>query len=384
MKKTILILFCAVSLVLSACGTETDNSSTDSPVPEYSSSSSENAESPDVSRTNNVRINDLGVPLINRYEQTDTAIIPWDIIVYGNSLFVGSGDLTTNSGPADIWRYDIGTGQWVNSYVAPEEEISRFCIIDGVLTAPGIDAREGWEFANFYRFNGTDWIKKRTVPNSSHCFDLVSHGGKLFAAIEYEADTSSHYVAVSGDNGDTFEIVPLLKNDAKVNKDIWLNDVFVIDGKVCALCNRELYVYDGKNFVYQTSWSDSLQSRGYRKTLIQSEAEYKGAFYYTTGNLYKCTDLFEPEKIVAPNDAVVQDIYVNDGSMYVMCITRNETEYVMTVYIYDSGFLEVLVFTDDAMAVSFAVTDGKYYFGMASKNRNNKDNGRILEIEKPD
>lgn len=384
MKKKIPLLLCILLFVLCACKVAVNEAS----INEQQSSDfsatvdySEVSNSPSTSEVYNIRINDIGIPLINRYAQTENTVIPWDIIVYQGNLFVGSRDLSFNSGPIDLWCYNVETNEWNTSYTLPEEEASRFYVIDGFLTVPGLDAQEDWEFANFYRYNGTNWAKKRTITNASHCFDLVSQGGKQFAAIEYEGEPSSHYIAVSGDNGDTFDIIPLLKNGAKVKKENWLQDVFVIEDNVCALCEKELYVYDGENFIYETSWNNYLQSRGYRRYLIQSKAYHNGTLYFTTGNLYKCGSSYALEKVVSPDDAVVQDIYVYDDSMYLLCISRNETEYVMTVYLYDGEFTEVFAFTNDAMAVSFAVYGNKFFFGMGSKNKNNKNNGRILEIE---
>jgi len=340
----------------------------------------------------NIRINDLGIPLKERYSHENPAINPWDMIVYKDGLYIGSGDFSSNAGPIDMWKYDIKGKTWSSSGTLPDEEVSRFFVINDVLVTPGIDPQESWEYGNIYYTDGGEWAKKRTIPNASHCFDITYCDGKLFAAIEYEKDQSSLYAAVSEDGGDHFEIVPLKKDEAYVSRadSGFLRDIFTVNGKTFIISinqnmRYDVYEYSSDCFEYVTTWDERFISKGYGNSLFKSKMQFDDGIYFTTGTLYKCDDLETPRKIDMPNGEIVHDIYEYDGKLYLLCISGNGKGYLMTVYKIngsnDGEFQKMLEFTYEIPAISFAVSKDSVYFGMASPNRKNTNNGRILEIE---
>ncbi len=340
----------------------------------------------------NIRVNDLGIPSAKRYSHENSAINPWDIIVYKDDLYIGSGDFSSNAGPIDIWKYDSKDKNWVNSGTVPDEEISRFFVINGMLVAPGIDPQESWDYGNIYYTDGTEWAKKRTIPNASHCFDLTYSCGKLFAAIEYEKNQSILYAAVSEDGGDSFEIIPLLKDGAYVSRQDngFLRDIFTVKDKTFVLAinkdsHYDVYQYEGDRFEYVTTWNEKIKSKGYGNALFKGKVQFKDSLYFTTGILYKCDSLETPRKIDLPNNEIVHDIYEYEGELFVLGIALVNNEYAMTVYkINDSDTIEfekMLEFSYKIPAVSFAVGKNSFYFGMASPNRKDTNNGRILEVE---
>ncbi len=344
----------------------------------------------------NIRINDLGIPLKDRYSHENPAINPWDMILYKDNLYIGSGDFSSNAGPIDMWKYNIKDKNWVNSGTVPDEEISRFFVIKGTLVAPGIDPQESWDYGNIYYTDGTEWAKKRTIPNASHCFDLTYSGGKLFAAIEYEREQSILYAAVSEDGGDSFEIIPLLKGGAYVSRQDngFLRDIFTVKDKTFVLAlnqdslydlRYDVYQYEGDRFEYVTTWDEKIKSKGYGNALFKSKVQFKDSLYFTTGILYKCDSLETPRKIDLPNNEIVHDIYEYEGELFALGISAGNKEYIMTVYkINDSDNIEfekMLEFSYKIPAVSFAVGKNSFYFGMASPNRKDTNNGRILEVE---
>ncbi len=333
-------------------------------------------------------VRDLGVPLGGKYHYNDISIVPWDMAFCNGKLFVGSGDLSVNSGPVQMWYYDTYSGKWELGATLPEEEISRFYIHEGALYCPGADSQESWDWASFYKYED-EWIKYRSIPNASHCFDLAFAEGRIFAAIENEADTVYCYVAVSSNGGKSFSVVPLMREGEKVKRTVFLQDVFAFGGDVYALASEDgklnLYKYDGEVFEYALSWHGKISQQGMRKYVIQSKAEYNGKFYFTTGRLYECGTDAEPRLIKMPQTGVVQDIYLNDGVLNIMCVSYNGNAYVMTVYRFaDEGnktLEKIFEFEYETTAVSFAADGENYYFGIASQDRNDKNNGRIIHVK---
>ena len=51
---------------------------------------------------------ELGIPSCERYPEGIRARNPWDMAIFGDKLYIGSGDYDKNSGPVDMWCYDMG------------------------------------------------------------------------------------------------------------------------------------------------------------------------------------------------------------------------------------------------------------------------------------
>lgn len=409
MRKPLLAVFAAiVILALCACGSS-GNPSDNSQEPVQSST--DNSYEPEQSSTDisdeashqppedqdplykNYRINDLGIPLVARYSKDERAITPWDMIVYKNGLYVGSGDCAANSGPIDMLKYDIENGYWINSGTLPDEQISRFYIIDDTLFAPGIDPRESWAFGNIYYTNGSGWEKIRTIPNSSHCFDITVCDDKLFAAIEYEKDQSSRYAAVSENGGQEFKIVPLLKDGKPVPRNDFLANIYTLKNKTFVIVNEDganctdVYLYDGESFKYYCSWAERIRVKANQHYFLSpSKASFNDDLYLVTGYLYKCESIDATIKIDLPNDEIARDLYKYEDELYVMGLSKKDGDYIMTVYRIiapSDEFEKILEFKYETPAISFAMGEKSFYFGLESLSNSDKDtnNGRILEIE---
>jgi hypothetical protein len=132
----------------------------------------------------------LGNPLAG---EPYTASHVWDLQAWRGRIYLGYGDWDNNLGPVDIWYYTPTAHAFVKEtvYVSPtrpaarvdEDAIDRYVVIGGDLYIPGTDPRESWQRGNFYRNDGTGWVKYRTIPHGVHTFDLAGYGGALFAAI---------------------------------------------------------------------------------------------------------------------------------------------------------------------------------------------------------
>ena len=149
---------------------------------------------------------DLGIPCS---EQGFLGRNLWDMIVYHDQLYVGCGDYTHNTGPINVWTFTDDAG-WKTEFTVDEEEISHFRILDDTLIIPGADAREGWDFGNWYeRTPAGEWTKHRNIPNALHVWDIFDYQGLRFAAIGAEPEGEA--VAISTDKGLTWttQVVPL-------------------------------------------------------------------------------------------------------------------------------------------------------------------------------
>ena len=138
-----------------------------------------------------------------------------DLQVWRGRVYLGYGDWYANLGPIDIWYYDPIASDFFTEtvYVSPErpaapvdeESIDRYCVIDGDLYIPGTDPRDSWDFGNFYRNDGTGWVKKRTIPAGLHAFDMRRFQGWLFVAI---GPNDGKALKASDDDGETW--VPVI------------------------------------------------------------------------------------------------------------------------------------------------------------------------------
>ena len=86
----------------------------------------------------------VGKPGIARYASNDQANniarSVWDMQTYNGKVYFGSGDYDKNQSPAYIGCYDPETDEaYIFQDKIDDEQVERFCIIDGKLVVPGID-----------------------------------------------------------------------------------------------------------------------------------------------------------------------------------------------------------------------------------------------------
>ena len=105
--------------------------------------------------------------------------------------------------------------------------------------------------------------------------------------------------------------------------------------------------------------------------LMRTEA-YNGYAYYTTGYLYKTKSFVKSETtaIAAPGGAIITDLLVRDGSLYVLGFKKtNSTTNAYTNYVWsldeDDTFTEIRSFTSEgAYALSFEKDSEFFYVGL--------------------
>lgn len=123
----------------------------------------------------------------------------WDMIVFEGKIYFGHGNSSNlgvdqNAGPVPIIYYDPATGIFTNEddYVAEDEQIDVFRILDGELHIPGHDPTSGaLDRGNFYRYETNTWVRYWTVPDAIHAYDIYKFDGKMFAALGSQGTNST-------------------------------------------------------------------------------------------------------------------------------------------------------------------------------------------------
>jgi hypothetical protein len=180
------------------------------------------------------RIEKLGNPLAQRYpdgSQFHFARSISSLKAFDGKLYVGHGDWAENSGPTDIWYYDLHNTGLVKQGQIDDEAADHYRVINGRLYLPGTDPREDWSLGNFYRLENGQWIKHRTLPGVVHCLDIVGVDRTLFAMTTRLVEQPACLME-SSDDGKTWkvhEIPPdtIIPPDTRIQQRL-----LVIDGNV--------------------------------------------------------------------------------------------------------------------------------------------------------
>ncbi len=145
---------------------------------------------------------DLGIPCADKAWYARNI---WDMIFFDGQLFVGCGDTTGNAGPIDVWAYSQATG-WRSEFRVDEEQIDKFLVLDGILTIPGDDSRESWEYGNYYQRINSTWVKTRNIPGGVHVYDIIEWEDLRIAGIGINPP-SNYPVAISTDRGASWDVM---------------------------------------------------------------------------------------------------------------------------------------------------------------------------------
>lgn len=340
---------------------------------------------------------ELGIPTSARYSEGTSARCPWDMIIWNENLYVGSGDYDANAGPVDMWCYDKKENDWKITGVVPDEEISRFCIIGDTLVAPGIDPAEDWMYGNYYKFDGDTWIKMRRIYDGIHNFDMVEYDGRIFCGLGVKP--GKFPIACSYDNGEFFVPVEMYDEDGDLldtsdYQTVRVYDLFAFNNNLYASfmsyddieITYDLYRYENETFVYDKPWSQEIQYVNYINNIIGGKAEFNGNMFFTTGYLYATADMENFTLVNFPNNQIVYDISVYNDALYALCGEQKEDgKYVVSVWKNDSkkitDFHELFNFTYNIPPLSIACHDEGFYVGMGDCKSTHEKNGMILSVD---
>ena len=338
---------------------------------------------------------ELGVPTQSRYSEGVSARSPWDMAIFGDKLYIGSGDYDKNSGPVDMWCYDIKNGTWSNSGTLPEEEIDRFCLIDGKLAVPGIDPQEDWSLGNYYVLENEQWVKFRNINGGMHTFDMIEFDGMLFAGLG--VSSGSYPIVCSKDGGKTFETIPLQKDgeniDTSGSQNVRVYDLFAFKDKLYATfmygeseITYDLYRYENGVFVYDNQWYGKIHQIKFTNNIITGKTQFADHMYFTTGYLYATEDMANFTRIAFPDSQTVYDVCKDENYLYALCaIKLDDGKYKVSVYRNDgrilTNFHEIFNFTYDVPPLSIACQDENFFIGMGDTHNVHDKNGMIVYLE---
>lgn len=347
-------------------------------------------------------LTELGIPSRNSYSPESGGLYALDLIIFDDKLYVGDGDYGTNTGPVSVMAYNLKTEQWENTGTLPDEAVRRFKVIDGRLTVPGTDPKDDWNYGNYYVLENGAWRTVRTIPGGIHNLDMISFDGKLFAALDRAPGQIP--LACSSDGGKTFQTVEMIKNGEPLNTDggEWNRclDFILLNGELyttyfyCDVTQKniryEFYRYDtsiGK-FVYTKNILRNVKIRPYcGKEYFKSSVTFKDKVFIASGYLTVTSDMESFTEIGFERDETVWDLYVSDGTLYVLTSFKNEDgTFDISVWSTESGETDELSrdfkLTYDIPAVSFAVSSNEYFFSMYNNKDTHDKNGMIIRYRK--
>ncbi len=333
-------------------------------------------------------VESLGTPYREQYllrSKEDVSLVPWDMKLADGKLYVGAGDYDENTGPVPLSWYDTQTGEWtLDGYTVEEEAVVRFLTVDGQLTIPGTDAREGWEAANYYQLEDGQWVKHRVLPEARHCFDLLEYDGRLFAAVG--ATPGSSPILISSDGGATFTNVPLCAQGDVIDttnhtlvrcyylfaQNGGLFGLVLLDGEQQSQHCIVRYNQAAQAFDVVGEADSSLLSGtavGYRIAPFCSTVEWRGINWFTNGTLKRFNGANYIEDAGLLEDFVVWDLLVYDDALYALtcCEDPQGGKQVVVQKTTDGeNFTQVLRFSAQKNPLSFETDGESFYIGMVN------------------
>lgn len=315
----------------------------------------------------------------------------WDMQVYNGCIYLGSGNSSNvapdaNAGPIPIIRYNPASNIFEQEYTVNEEQIDIYKILNGRLYVPGHDPKDDQTYGNFYYFNGTNWVKNRTIPNGIHMFDMAYYNSRVYCAM---AATSGPFTVSSlesnlntwtvHDGGaDTWALyrprcyhIVELNNKLYTGSSFSTTDATSLDFQAIEAGQADSVV----TFTFANMFpgvAAGTEVKIVRDILANNTSLYIcGQVYndqqFVPLGLYKCTTIGTSTKITLPNaSALPVDILVRGNMIYVLSYVKNG-DYDYTVIVYRSSdidtWTEVLRFGYETFMRSFEEIDGDFYFG---------------------
>lgn len=338
------------------------------------------------------KIEDLGIPLINKYPTTNEADVMarrvWDMQLYNNRIYIGSGDYDNNKGPVDVYYYDISSETFVKEGTLQDEQINRFVIIDGKLMIPGIDPKEDWNYGNYYVWQDGEWIEKRNIPGGIHCFDMIEYNGSIFVGLGVEGESA---IQKSTDKGETFSSVGIYDEGGNIVTTVEnrVYDLFELKGSLYGIYGGHVYKYDESKNIFQKI-SDSSIYYGYMPIRgyvpLKTKITYKDKFILVNGAIRYTEDVLNYKTVPFDKTTYVCDVLENNNELYFLCNTQTTNGYVTSIYKTSDceNFELVLYYNYSDYAYSFEYSNNTFYFGIgtdASYGEESANSGRILRIE---
>ncbi|MBQ7761437.1 MAG: hypothetical protein IJ400_05210 [Clostridia bacterium] len=322
----------------------------------------------------------------------------WDMYLWENKIFFGTGDGNANTGPITVYAYDLDTKEFFESGVLKEEVINSFFVIDNTLVAPGIDSTENNNISNYNTYENGEWIQHRILTNTEHCFDVVSYEGRLFYGVDADISYSPCF---STDESDKDLIRHYFYKDGKrVTKGIESARVFdlvMLKGKLYAIMSRdasstlalEVYQYNEENstFEYVSDLGSQARVASYINfKIIGSKVVVNDRIFIATPQGYYTDNMIDFKSIDFGGEYVL-DYCLDDNTLYALChYPLKSGQYGTSIWALDLAkdsvdFERLVYFESEYCCVSLVKSDSTFYMGTADINYRNDKKGIVLCVE---
>jgi len=343
----------------------------------------------------------IGAPSTDKFSKGEPASSPWDLCYFNGKIYLGSGDYNVNTGPTDIWAYNLQTLLWEKTGTLQEEAVTRFVVLDEKLVALGADSTQDWSFGSFYLLNNQKWIQYRNIPNAVHVFDMIEFDNKLFAGIGTEYNALP--ILVSQDKGLTFNPVPMIKDDKPYDLSVYAfsraYEFFTFNEQLNVLTRHylqddyqgerkyvcEIFRYENGKMYYHSNADFFTTSTNVGVNLLNAKGVFEDTAYFASNYLYSSQDLKNFTRIDLPEKEFVSDFFILDDVMYVLGY-KPISDKTFSVVIYSTknirqGFYEIKSFEYPVPPLSFVLVNENFYLGMGNKTNTNKHNGTVLKVK---
>ncbi len=417
-----LIILCVLAITLmSACSTKgiKEKNEREAMEEEFLDKASENKKEPKPAKLGVLqKVSNPGLERYPEGEQDNFARSVWDMQVYDGKVYFGSGDYEANKSPTYIGCYDPKTNEaYIFQSGIADEQIDRFCIIDGRLLAPGIDPSESWVM-HYYELNDDQTaFECISMPSNGnlHNFDIAYFDGKMFLATGTNENKTVAGALVSTDGGENFAAVEVINGDTVVNGQnvggfSRVYDYFEVGGNLYALFFQHsntdgknyngIYKYDAdKNqFVYHSSEDIFKEARAYA---YYGEDNINGYLHYgyakdsvsignklaiCNGYLLVTEDMKDYTRIEPKKNLVFTDIIKSGDTVFALAMRQNGED-DFTNFVYKStdleSFTEVAKFDSATYMRSMEYIDGMFVFGAGTRVHStaSKDSGTIYRMK---
>jgi hypothetical protein len=293
----------------------------------------------------------------------------WDMKLFKNKIYIGTGDSYCNAGPTPIISIDLnndtlnlekqvsnifvngnGEQQETSDYeqaFIKEEKINNFLLINDELIIAGHDPTQDWAYGNYYKKHENGWKQYRTLDKVVHSHDVETFDNKIFIGGSscINKNTDSHCifgqgedffiasVSSSEDNGKTWTYQHLktgypIHNLLKVGEHLFATTVFS----------------DNENPTY--SYEYDISKRGFEKRDFLNKSFFFPDTQLDTGKYFISKDIQINDNTVLYIGSYYPTNELNNFGLYVLNNNNNEVNTVK-IDINNSRILDFVKFGNE-------------------------------------
>ena len=152
----------------------------------------------------------------------------------------------------------------------------------------------------------------------------------------------------------------------------------------------EMYRYNAEEdrFEFVANLKASTHGGNYSPAYLPlwGKAAVNDKMFLTTGYLFYTTDFVKYTQVSVPNDAVVYDMSVVNGRLYLLTAYEKDGKYQVVIYSTTSADPTALrteaEYTYALAPTSFAVNADNFFVGMGNWSAGADGNGTILQLQR--